>query len=906
MSAQARPRYEVVLHQRLLSRSRAPRVTQDLRIPVEVVNVVAGQFDTYDPQVTSMREFGGDVKTVWEIKRPDYKKLAANYPGTYRIGRFVHPSKGVSGIMGWRKELRDAVLAYGYDQYDIAHALPSVIFHYFKDLNLSNLDSAIKDLERVGGRPMKDVVTRTLQGCPIPNTPEHLDVMQCEWYDGLVEEAGKIKVAMQDRYPGFVELCKAKRRKDGEPEADWLPTAIQIFYNDVESVLQVSSINALGEHCAKDRVIVNCDALFVPTNLQVDVGALLNGVHADKGIKYILKPMIQPAVIPNIDLAIQRVDGGVPVDEVQGVYQQWKRRFEEDNFYLAEKNVYVTLNRLDKELYYTSATEMIHSRYAYDKDNVKTWIEDPSRLTYNKIVNVPPPQVCPPTNFNLWGFGSGFRAADLPELGPDDDVEELVAPVLECFKCIVSHNEEHYDYLMKYLADSLQNPGLKRAQYVCMFGEQGVGKNELIERFFLDKIIGHNQWTLFGTIANWADKFEDGWQTKTWVLVHEVRNEDFTTNYTFLKQVTGALSQVSNTKYGVKMKIDFYGRVFLMANYANAFIEDNVVARRQGLRCIASSFRSVPNALEIFKMPKVQRAFYDYLMDMDLEGWDPELDRVDSTALHDANFMNTFRREAGNMMAVLLYMTLDKLYEMFRIVNSNVNPPEYKRKFSFPQAFLYDAYYELCGFNNEGKRSKNAHVVSMVTLASKLCPGQPEKLVSQVRSRFPQYKKGVGGMQKPGFVVDYYALKTAVDDYMAKCDIEKFVDIQSEKEIALDKIDRYHKNLVEEDGWEYNPDTIHFLEVPKTKSAHRNRPGESSAYLVRQGAEVVFRSDDLEEINKELGEAWVEECETGDGKEVQVLHINNTEINLGDRYMRENGKTMLELRFPAYIRDRTA
>ena len=129
MSAQARPRFEVILHQRLLSRSRAPRVNQDLRIPVEVVNAVAGQFDTYDPQVTAMREFGGDVKTTWEIKRPDYKKLAVNYPGSYRIGRFVHPSKGVSGIMGWRKELRDAILAYGYDQYDIAHALPSVIFH---------------------------------------------------------------------------------------------------------------------------------------------------------------------------------------------------------------------------------------------------------------------------------------------------------------------------------------------------------------------------------------------------------------------------------------------------------------------------------------------------------------------------------------------------------------------------------------------------------------------------------------------------------------------------------------------------------------------------------------------------------------------------------------------------------
>jgi len=902
MSTQARPRYEVVLHQRLLSRSRAPRVIQDLRIPIEVVNAVAGHFDEYDNEVMLMRDFGGDVKATWEVKRPDYNKLAVDYPGTYRIGRLVHPSTSISRIMSWRSEIRNAVLAYGYDQYDISHALPSVIFHYFKDLELPNLDSAIKDLERVGGRPMKDVVTRTLQGCAIPNTPPHLDIMQCEWYDGLVEEAAKIKVAMQVRYRGFVELCKAKRRRDGEPEADWLSTAIQIFYNDIESTLQVKSMEALGEHCDKSTIILNCDALFVPKLVQVDVLELLNELHSAIGIKYTLKPMMQHVNVPDIDLALERVFGGQAQDAVQGAYQVWKQRFEESNFYLAEKDLFVTINHADKKLYFTGYNAMVDSRYAFDKDNVFNWIKDPDRLTYNHIVNVPPPAICRTTDFNLWNFGSGFRAADLPELGPDDDVEELVAPVLECFKCIVSGNEEHYTYLMNYLADTLQNPGIKRAQYIGIFGEQGVGKNELMERFWMDKIIGPNLSAVYGTVGEWAGPFEDGWQPKMCVMVHEAEYKDFSTHYNFLKKVTGSLYQSSNTKYGAKLSIAFYGRIIMLSNYANAFNEDNLISRRQGLRCIASSFRSVPNALEILGREKVQRAFYDYLMDMDLEGWDPETNRVDSKALHDANFMTTFRREPGNMMAILLYMTLDKLYEMFRKVDDNADPPEYKRKFTFPQTFLLVAYYDLCGFETDGKRGKNAHVVSMVTLASKLCPGNPQGLMSQKVDRYYQYKKGDKVLQRPGFRVDYYALKTAVDDFMAKCEIEKFVDIQSETEIALSKIEAYHEELLEKMGWEYTPEKVRFLEVPKTKSAHRNRPGESPAYLVRQGAEVIFRSDDLEEINKELGEAWVEECETG----AQVLHINNTEINIGDRYMRENGKTMLELRFPAYIRDRTA
>lgn len=905
MSAQARPRYAPTYHERLRSRSRSHRVYQDLRIPVEVVNAIAANFDEYDREIRYLKDYGGDVKATWEIVRPDYNKLHVDYPGTYRLGRF-HPKAGCgSPIMSWRKEVRDAVLAYGYDQYDIAHALPSVIYHYFKDLNLPNLDAAIKDLDLNGGRPAKDVVTRVLQGCPVPNTPEHMDVMQREWYDGLALEARKIHDAMLERYPGFVMLCKAKRVKDGHFEENWMPTAIQIFYDDVESTLQMESIAALGEHCEKGKILINCDALFVPNHLQIDVLAALNVVHYDKGIKYVLKPMMQHVVIHDIDLALERVRDGVPVDAVQGVYQQWKRRFEEDNFYLEEKDAFVTINHQDKKLYFTKSESLYKSRYASDEDNVINWIKDPDRRTYKQIVNVPPPLICRATDFNMWAFSGGFRAARLPELGPDDDPEELVAPVLECFKFLVSGNVDHYDFLMKYMADNIQNPGIKRAQYVAIYGEQGVGKNELIERFFFDKIIGPDLTASYGTLAEMTVQFEDRWQTSQAVLLHEMDNRDFTGNYTFLKSITGSVSQNSNTKYGAKKKVDFYGRIYMMSNYPNAFSEDNTTARRRGLLCIASSFRSVPNALEIMAQEKVQRAFYDYLMDMDLEGWNPELDRVESETLHDANFMSAFRREPGNMMALFLHMTLDKLYEMFRKVDWDSDTAEYERRFVFPQGFICDAFYKLCNFNDDGKGFKNSHVTQMIALATKLRPGSPEKMVSSRHTRYHQYKKGDKVMKRPGFEVDYYGLKTAIHDLMEKHDIEKYVDVQSEQEVAIARLEEYHQAQLDA-GWQFQPEVVHFLDVPKTKTAYRNRPGESPAYLIRQGADVIFRSDDLEAINRELGEAWVEECETETGEAVQMLHIGNTEINLGDKYMREYGKTMLELRFPAYVRDRTA
>jgi hypothetical protein len=875
-------------------------VSQSLRIPAEVVSVVDGTFDEFPMEMDAMKEYGGDIKVEWELTRPSYQKLkVGDYGGTYRLGRFLPPSGNmVAGIMGWRSEFRDSILAYGYDQYDISHALPTVIFHYFKDLNLPNLSKAIDELDAptVPRRGVKDVVNRVLQGCNVTIGPDTLDAVQCEWYEGLLRESLKIHEAMQQRYPGFVSICKAKRRKEGKTEEGWPATAIQIFYNDVESVVQAASAAMVTGS------LINCDALFVPKVVPGNILETLNDLHSDIGIKYVHKPMMQCTVIPNIDAALERVHGTEDDSNAGGVYGAWKAEFEKTNFYLREHDKFVTLNHHDRKMYFTYKTSMTESRYAYDADNVKAWISDPDRLTYNSIVNCPPPQVCGPKDFNLWGFSSSFRASTLPELLPGDDIETLVAPVLEMFKSIVSHNMEHYDYLINYMADSLQNPGIKRAQYIGMYGEQGVGKNELMERFWLDKIIGAQQCITYGSIEEWAGPYEDGWQNKTWVMVHETDYKDFTAKYPFLKKVTGSLHQNSNTKYGAKLQIAFYGRIIMLSNYINAFNEDNLISRRQGLRCTASSFRHVPNALEIMKDQKVQRAFYDYLMDYDTDGWDPEANRMDTDIMRDANFLTTFRKEQGNMMMVYMHLAIDKLYETYRKIDEGVDPPEYKKVFAFPKNAIYDGYYDFCGFETDGNKHKSGHITNMAALVSSLAPGNTQRLVSQVRTRTIWHKNGEN-VATPNFQVDYPAFKRAIADKMERYGVANHFDLDMARDQIVAKLGEYHQSKIDA-GYEYQPSVVVTLQAPKTKSAHHNKPGESPKYIVRQGGDVVFGSDDPEEINRELGEAWIEGCEYDDGRAVQILHAYNKEIMLGSRYMRDYGTTMLELRFPFYVHNR--
>jgi hypothetical protein len=870
---------------------------------VEVVNCLADQFDQYEDKFSLMKDLHGDIKAQWEILRPCYKRFQVRtYEGAKRVGRFVHPNIGVSGIITWPRGLRDSILAYGYNQYDMAHALPSIIFHYFKDLNLHNLAHAITLINDASGssrQDLKNVVTRVLQGCSVPNSDQYLDIMQCDWFDGLVMEAKGIHEAIKDRYPGFVDLVKEKRRRDGKDAILWPATAVQMFYDDVESILQEEAAAKLGGK----NILINCDALFVPTNTPGDVLRILNDLHADKGVVYVHKPMNRIVDIPNIEDAILRVQGGVSADAQTGAYGEWKVEFEKSNFYLSEKNKFVTINHRTKKLYYTSAKEMMDSRYAYSKDFVKMWIEDSTRLTYDNIVNCPPPNVCGAQSFNLWGFNSNFRAATLPPLAPDDDLDQLVEPIIEMFRCIVSHNNDHFTYLINYMADSLQNPGIKRAQYIGMYGQQGVGKNELMERFWMDKIIGHDLTATYKSVAEWAGQFEDGWQSAMWVMVHEADYKDFSSYYQFLKGVTGSLMQKSNTKYGVQTKVAFYGRIIMLSNYVNAFNEDNLISRRQGMRCIASSFRGVPNSMQILNSTKHQRAFYDYLMDIDLDGWDPEINRVDSDIMREANFMTTFRKEQGNMMTVLMHLVLDKLYETYRKIDTSAEIPEYLKEFQFPAQIIYKPYYAICGLPTDTTNG-NAHYVNMAAMVSQLDSENPTRLAKRgTRARFPWWRND---KQKasPSIWVDYPALKKALADKVEKYNLSAYIDLDQEKETALSFVDEYHQELIKE-NWVFRPVQVRTLLVPKTKTAHFNKAGESPKYVIKQNGDVVFGSDNPEEINRELGEAWVEECEEAETERVvQILHVGNKDIYLDNRYMVDYGKIMLELRFPAYVRNR--
>lgn len=216
-------------------------------------------------------------------------------------------------------------------------------------------------------------------------------------------------------------------------------------------------------------------------------------------------------------------------------------------------------------------------------------------------------------------------------------------------------------------------------------------------------------------------------------------------------------------------------------------------------------------------------------------------------------------------------------------------------------AIVFEAYHEITGFS-EDKRSQNAHKQGLIMLGQQMGGIRFGK-----ESRAPYNKSSGTPMIKPSFVVEYTKLKNEIEAKMEKMEVSVHMDVREYKEKVVAKIEEWHQKM-QDAGWEYRPQTIKALQYGKpTRTAHRNKPGREPAYVVRENGEIIFEHDDLEEINLQIGEAWVGDYEDDDtGKKFQVLHhANGKQFELGDAYMRPHGKMMLEKRFPFYVHDRT-
>ena len=229
-------------------------------------------------------------------------------------------------------------------------------------------------------------------------------------------------------------------------------------------------------------------------------GLLVYGNHDEELLKEVQDNLNTTFPTLNMTLTIKQPSKVISkeylenLDDIDEVYEHetyefQKKDFETTHCKIINKSFFIKeynsklqfMNR--KQL--TDAYEHLHFK---DKENKKmsfinTWLKDETLRAYVDMDTYPPPLICPPNVYNLW---KPFAM----ELITDWE-EKDISILLNHIKILCNHEEETYDYFIKWMAQMVQYPAIKTT-LVLFQGAEGCGKGRLFT--IIEKLIGSSKY----------------------------------------------------------------------------------------------------------------------------------------------------------------------------------------------------------------------------------------------------------------------------------------------------------------------------------------------------------------------------------------------------------------------------
>lgn len=198
------------------------------------------------------------------------------------------------------------------------------------------------------------------------------------------------------------------------------------------------------------------------------------------------------------------------------------------------------------------------------KSFVKDWLEDENKNIYEEVV-FKPYHLDTQLSKKYYNLYEGTRA----ELLPVHRDYEAIQPVLDHIKNVmVNGNEAHYDWLLQYFAQMIQNPTKKTQVCIVFHGKQGCGKNIIIDAF-ANGILGRKlalstatpEQSLFG-------RFNACCLNKILVVCNELGSELYGYMNRFKDLVT-APDSISEKKHQDPVIVENYKNVICTTNEKN-------------------------------------------------------------------------------------------------------------------------------------------------------------------------------------------------------------------------------------------------------------------------------------------------------------------------------------------------
>lgn len=236
---------------------------------------------------------------------------------------------------------------------------------------------------------------------------------------------------------------------------------------------------------------------------------------------------------------------------------------------------------------------------------------------YEKANIYPKEELCPDSTYNLWKPWRVLKTPSRLDINaeikplPSEEVEML----LNHFKILCNNNEEHSEYLVKWVAQMFQYPEQKSV-CIVLISKEGAGKGTLLK--MLRRLMGDGK--VFETSNPLRDIFDgfNGQMTNAFLVnLNEVGKKDMVGAKGKLKNLITDPKLTINEKNEKKIEIDSYHRFLITSNEEEPINTSKDTRRDVIIRCsdeLLGNAKYFDTINAFIDDDLVMRDFYDTLM----------------------------------------------------------------------------------------------------------------------------------------------------------------------------------------------------------------------------------------------------------------------------------------------------
>ena len=334
-------------------------------------------------------------------------------------------------------------------------------------------------------------------------------------------------------------------------------------------------------------------------------------------------------------VAAQTVDRAEWLDGTRMLpYPIAKALWERSVFKVIQHGTYAQLTGVERRLYSDHGLNdsFKHLRYACVKAAtgsiqlkpfITRWVNDPQIRKYDELVLAPPPGVVPPGCFNIW---TPF-AAQLPPGGDadaqadaEDDVQAAVAELLDFIHILFGRSRAVTDYVLDWLAQALQHPGVKSGIALVLKGEEGVGKNRFTDLVRL--IVGLDKFLQTADPSNVLyGRFTRLREGKLFIIINEASGADSFAKNDIIKDMITCDQFISEGKGTNSYPMNCFARFIFTTNNSNC-VRVSSDCRRYVIAEVSSELKGntayFRRLSALIDRPAVRRALFAVLVARDV------------------------------------------------------------------------------------------------------------------------------------------------------------------------------------------------------------------------------------------------------------------------------------------------